>query len=311
VQTETAVVDWLMEGDPSIRWQVMRDLLDEPAAAFEAERAQVAKAGWGAALLERQEPKGTWAGGLYNPKWTSTFYTLLLLRDLGLPGDNEGARRAAEILLDRGKRNDGGLDYSTDGRHSETCVTGMGLSMLARFGVAPGRLEPIVEHLLRQQMDDGGWNCQSYSGDTHASFHTTISALEGLREWAAVTAASPGVLAARERGHHFLLAHRLFRSHRTGAVAKPEFTRFSFPPRWHYDVLRSLDYFQSVRAPREAGFEDAIALVEKRRQADGRWLLQNVHRGAVFFELEAGASQPSRWNTLRALRVLRWWNSSA
>ena len=138
--------------------------------------------------------------------------------------------------------------------------------------------------------------------------HTTISALEGLRLYELHRGGElPAVRAAQERGREFLLVHRLFRSHRTGEIIKPVFTRFSFPPRWHYDVLRALDHFQAVDAPRDQRLADAIDIVHKGRCEDGRWLLQNSYKGKVYFELER-LGAPSRWNTLRALRVLKWWD---
>jgi hypothetical protein len=309
------VVQWLLEGDPAIRWQVKRDLLDAPLDEVEAERAKVANEGWGRALLAEQAPDGSWGGGLYTPKWTSTFYTLLLLRDLGLPADDLQAHRAAELLLETGFcESDGGLTYSGKapaGRsaRSETCVTGMGLSMLAAFHVEDERLDRIIANLFAAQMPDGGWNCRRPRGATHSSFHTTISALEGLaslREWRGDL--SGDITAAEARGREFLLDHRLYRSHRTGAVVKEGLARFHFPPHWHYDVLRGLDYFRAVSAERDERLEDGIAGVNDRRQPDGRWLLPTGYSGRTHFTLET-VGKPSRWNTLRCLRVLRWWES--
>jgi hypothetical protein len=299
------VIDWLLEGDPAIRWQAMRDLLDAPDDEVERERAKIAREGWGAALLARQDPDGRWAGGLYGPKWTSTFYTLLTLTALGLPRGHQQALRGSEILLEKGLGADGGLDYSRPRRAlSELCVTGMGLRIMAAFLGADEGLQPLVRCLLATQLPDGGWNCQRDS--RHGSFNTTISALEGLREWSAATGRGAEVEAAAAGGREFLLQHRMFRSHRTGEVAKEQFARFSFPYHWHYDVLRGLDYFQSANAPHDERLQDAIDLVNAKRRKDGRWTRQNRHAGQEFFEMEP-AGQPSRWNTLRGLRVLRWW----
>ncbi len=298
------VIDWLMEGDPAVRWQAMRDLLGAPEAEVEAERKLVAASGWGGRLLDLQKPDGSWGPSVYG-KWTGTFYTLLVLRDLGLREDSAAARIAAERVLNAGHRPaDGGLNFGTEPT-SETCVSGMGLSMLARFGVDGDRVRGLVAYLLGEHMADGGWNCQRARGATHSSFHTTISALEGLFE---LRQRGDGehLREASERGHEFLLAHRLFRSHRTGAVVKDEFTRFHFPPRWHYDVLRGLDFLRAAGAPRDERLADAVTLVRERRKSDGCWRLASPYRGAEHFEMEAGG-QPSRWNTLRALRVLQWW----
>jgi hypothetical protein len=250
-------------------------------------------------------------GGLYSPKWISTTYTMLLLRDFGLPATNRQARRACTLLLDHGFERDGGINYGMLGKRwgvSETCVTGMVLSILSAFEYDDDRLDTVADHLLEQQMPDGGWNCRRRFGATHSSVHTTILALEGLRSYELHRGRrTKAVRAAQSRGREFLLVHRLFRSHRTGAVIKPIFIRFSFPPRWHYDILRALDYFQAVNAPRDPRLAEAIDILRSTRDADGRWPLQNSYKGKTYFELER-LGAPSRWNTLRALRVLKWWD---
>jgi hypothetical protein len=307
VQTDSAVLDWLLAGDPAIRWQVLQDLMDASAEAA-AERRRIANEGWGAAFLARQKPDGRW-DGIYTYKWTSTTYTLLTLRRLGLEPGNQQALAGCQILLDLGLYDDGGINFFASFMHSETCVTGMVLSVLAYFHLPDSRLGQLVEHLLRQQLPDGGWNCESYKGATHSSFHTTISVLEGLHAFAHwQPQEAERVLSAQERGREFLLAHRLYRSHRTGDIVHPTLTRFSFPPRWYYDVLRGLDYFQESQANRDPRLQDAIDLVYRRRKKDGCWTLQNRHSGRTYFEMEE-TGQPSRWNTLRALRVLRWWEA--
>jgi hypothetical protein len=305
------VIPWLLDADPAIRWQTLRDLVGASAHMIERERRKTARAGWAARLLDRQDPEGTWAGGLYSPKWTSTTYTMLLLRDFGLPPSNRQARKACRLLLERGLQPDGGVSYGTWAswtRRGETCITGMILSILSYFAFDDDRLDTIARHLLEQQMPDGGWNCQRANGATHSSMHTTISVLEGLRDYELHRARSIRQLrAAQRRGREFLLEHRLFRSHRTGEIIKPVFTRFAFPPRWHYDILRALDYFQAVNAPRDPRLADAIDIVRRTRGDDGRWTLQNCYKGKTYFELER-LGAPSRWNTLRALRVLKWWD---
>jgi hypothetical protein len=187
----------------------------------------------------------------------------------------------------------------------------MTLSILSHFGYDDDRLDTIAEHLLDQQMPDGGWNCRRRQGATHASVHTTILALEGLRLYELHRKhKARAVRIAQERGREFLLVHRLFRSHRTGEIIKPIFLRLSFPPRWHYDILRALDYFQAVKAPRDARLGEAIELIRSKQSEDGYWLLENSYRGKTYFELES-LGAPSRWNTLRALRVLKWWEGGA
>jgi hypothetical protein len=305
--SEDSTIRWLLRGDPAIRWQTRRDLVGDDQKIWEKERRLVAQKGWGKRLLARQQPSGRWGGGLYSPKWISTTYTMLMLRRLGLPPGHPQAMKACQLLFDNGLYSDGGINFSTGRKHSETCVTGMVLSILGYFRLADHRLDHLVEHLLQQQMKDGGWNCQSYRGARHSSFHTTINVLEGLREYQKFHPRKfPEVRQAQARGREFLLEHRLFRSSSTGEVVRPEMTRFSFPPRWHYDVLRGLDYFQDTRAMKDKRLRDAMEIVYKRRKKGGRWVLQNRYSGRSFFEMEK-VGQPSRWNTLRALRVLRWW----
>jgi hypothetical protein len=310
-------VQWLLEGDPAIRWQAMRDLAGASERAVARERNRISRFGWGARLLSKQDSTGRWAAGqssdsgLYTPKWISTTYTMLTLRDFGLPPENAQARKACKLLLEQGLRGDGGVsfgkwaDWSDRG---ETCITGMILSILSYFKYEDDRLHTVASHLLEEQMPDGGWNCRRPRGATHSSVHTTIMALEGLRHYEMHQGDNPRrVRAAQRRGREFLLKHRLFRSHRTGKIIRPEFTLFSFPPRWHYDILRALDHFQAVDAPRDRRLTEAIEIVRTRRGPDGLWPLQNRHRGKTWFEIEKPGA-PSRWNTLRALRALKWWD---
>jgi hypothetical protein len=302
-------ITWLLAGDPSIRWQVQRDLLDAPVEIYTPERRQVATEGWGAQLLARQGPDGNWGGGIYSPKWKSTTYTLLHLRHLGLAPGHPQALRGCEKFFSRGLETDGGLNLFKSFRHSETCVNGMFLALLSYFRFPDERIHSVAGYLLREQMPDGGWNCERIKGATHASFHTTISVLEGLAEYvAAYPEAAAAVAAAQDSAHAFLLEHRLYRSHRTGQVVDPAMTQMRFPPRWHYDFLRALDYFQSLNAPRDERLEEAIQLLESKPDRDGRWTLNAPWPGLVFFQMEP-AGQSSRWNTLRALRVLKWWKN--
>jgi len=303
-------IQWLLKGDPAIRWQTLRDLVGVSKKKVLRERKLVAESGWGARLLKLQEPSGGWGAGIYSPKWTSTTYTMLLLRDLGLPSKHPQALKACTLLLNKGFYEDGGINFGSYHKHSETCITGMVLSIVSYFQIRDDRVHNLVDHLLEQQMKDGGWNCQSYRGATHSSFHTTILALEGLREYErSYPRKATEVQKAQQKAREFLLVHRLFKSHRTGKIVNPAMTRFSFPPRWHYDVIRVLDYFQEVDAEKDKRLEDAIQIVRKRQKKDGRWLLQNRYPGRTFFEMEK-VGEPSRWNTLRALRVLKWWEST-
>lgn len=306
------VLGWLLDGDPAIRWQVLRDLAGAPEDQWLAEQQRVASDGWGARLLSHQDADGRWTPRLYGKKWISTTYSLLLLCLLGLPGTDERARRSCRLFLDEGLWTDGGMNLSATTRRSETCVTGMVLSLLSWFGIDDPRRERLVDYLAAEQMPDGGWNCRRHAGATHSSFHTTINVLEGLREYAAAderrTAAVDAVPAMAARGREFLAVHSLYRSHRTGRPVDPKLTRLSFPPQWHHDILRGLDHFRGAAAPADPRLRDPVDVLRRLRLDDGRWPLQQRHPGASWFEMER-VGEPSRWNTLRALRVIDWFES--
>jgi hypothetical protein len=309
-----SVLTWLLDGDPAIRWQAMRDLSDSPNRAVHREQWLVATEGWGARLLGLQDPDGRWSGGVYTPKWTSTTYTLLLLRTLGLLPGHPQALRASEVLLKCGFWEDGGINfYAPRAKRSETCISSMVLALVCWFELADPRVDRLAEHVFDRQLADGGWNCRAaggYRDPTHGSFHTTISALEALLEYERFRPAkAQAVREAQARGREFLLVHRLFRSHRTGQVVKPAMTRLAFPTQWHFDILRGLDYFCASDSPWDDRLSDALALIEGKRTAEGRWMLENVYAGKTHFPMET-KGRPSRWNTLRALRVLRWATSS-
>jgi hypothetical protein len=307
MRINNSTISWLLEGDPAIQWQVQKDLLDAEPAVYLSLQQQVAEKGWGAKLLKRQDASGTWGGGLYSPKWISTTYTLLTLRYFGLPSNNVQAQKGCSNLLEGGFQPDGGIHYARSKvDHSETCITGMVLSILSHFNFNDEHVHILVKHLLKQQMKDGGWNCRSYYGDSHSSFHTTISVLEGLWEYEKTFGIDPRIDKARTRAHEFILIHRLFRSHRTGEIFDRKMLTIPFPPRWRYDYLRCLDYFQNCQASRDERIDEAIDILQSRRKNDGRWMVNSGMSGLKFFEIEK-AGQPSRINTLRALRVLKWW----
>jgi hypothetical protein len=312
MQIDTTTLNWLLEADPAVVWQVQRDLLDEPAAVYETTRQRMITEGWTARFLSLQDPEGTWANGLYTPKWQSTTYTMLTLRRLGLPHQHSQAQKACQQLLDGGFMPDSGIHYTRNPKiqHSETCITGMVLSVLAYFRYPDERLHSIANHLLGQQLADGGWNCRSFRGDTHSSFHTTISVLEGLWEYEKTYGENHQIAAARARGHQFLWQHQLYRSHRTGEIVDQKLTKLTFPPRWRYDLLRVLDYFQDCRTPHDMRMDEGIQSLRAKGSKDGTWPLNAGMSGRFFFHMEK-AGQPSRMNTLRALRVLRWWNQGS
>ncbi len=302
------ILDWLLQGDPAVRWQAQRDLLDAKPAVYEAERAKVATEGWGARYLAEQDAAGTWAGVLYSPKWTSTHYTLLTLLRIGLPPENPQAIKAARILLDSGFMHDHGINFARgDASRAETCISGMCLNMFSYFDVEDERVHQLAQHMIDQQMEDKGWNCRSHRGATHSSFHTTASALEGLLAYDLRYGENGLPIAtAQAQAREFLLQHRLYKSHRTGEIVKDSMTRGAFPPFWQYDFMRALDYFQAAEAQRDERAQDAIDLLLSKRDADGYWPQYRGPSGNYWLQMEA-VGKPSRWNTLRALCILRWW----
>ena len=304
--TRTEILTWLLAGDPALRWQTMADLMGTPPEAVEVEQRRVASQGWGAHLLARQAADGLWAGSLYSPKWTSTTYTLLLLHRLGLPSGDPHALMGCRRLWDGARFVDGGLTLVKTARCPETCITSMLVLLASSFGYQDERLHPTVEWLLGQQLPDGGWNCETLrTGSHHGSFHTSISVLEGLLQYQ-LSGGGIAVTEAMSTGQAFFLNHALYRSHRSGKVVHTSFTRFPFPPQWHYDVLRGLEHFRASRAPIDDALGDAVAVVRSRQRRDGRWPWQQPYPGRQWFPLEQPG--PSRWATLRCLRVLDWWD---
>jgi hypothetical protein len=302
-------ITWLMEGDPAIRYQTLRDLLGAPEPETSAIRNRILQEGWGKGLMDLQDEQGTWSGALYSPKWTSTFYTLLLLKRFGAPADPR-LKKACRLLLEKGfYEKDGGINYWKTWNQGECCVTGMLLSMLCHFQCHDDRIPRMIAYLFDQQMADKGWNCERPNGARHSSFHTTISVLEGLWEYEKAYPRGELLREVRNKqreGTEFLLEHRLFRSSTTGEPVHPDMMKLSFPPRWHYDILRCLDYFQESSTPKDKRMNDAMDLLEKKKTPEGFWKLEKKYTARVFFEMEK-VGKPSRWNTLRVLRVLGWW----
>ena len=297
------VIGWLLDSDPSIRWQVMRDLTAASAEEIAAERARVATEGWGAQLLDLQRPDGQWGDGSVEPFWWSNMYTLVFLRDLGV--EPSGAPVRSAIALVREKVTWGpefGNSPFFEGE-VEPCINGRVVALGAYFGVRSDRL---VDRLLSEQLADGGWNCDAERGSVRSSFHTTICVLEGLLAFENAFGATPTLTNARRRGEEYLIERRLMRRLSTGEVIEATWTQFAFPPLWHYDVLRALDYLRSAGAPGDVRLDEALGIVRDRRQHDGRWLLDVRHRGTFYPELSGEVGEPNRWVTLRALRVLDW-----
>jgi hypothetical protein len=300
-----AVVDWLLDSDPAIRWQVMRDLTDEPAELVAAERAKMATEGWGARLLGLQAADGQWAGGALFPKQLATTSSLMLLRDFGLDPDSEQARQAIRLVREHSRWDHAGQPFFEG--EVEPCINGRAVTIGAYFGED---VQAIVDRLLTEQMADGGWNCEQENGSTRGSFNSTICVLEGLLEHERATGGTPEVTAARLRGQEYLLERRLLRRLSTGEVIDPHFTRFSYPADYFYDVLRGLDYLRAADATTDDRMAEAIDIVRSKRDADGRWPLENPRPGELHFPIDEGEGKPSRWNTLRAMRVLRWYEGS-
>jgi hypothetical protein len=308
------IIDWLLAGDPAIRWQVMGDLLDAPALEVAAERARVEDEGWGAALLAAQDADGLWAGGACFPggwdwrtdepgqPWTATLHTLQTLRLLGLPGDSSAARRTARLVAANGRWEHAGQRYFEG--EVEPCINGRTVEAGAWLGVD---VTGIVDRLLADQLGDGGWNCEAENGSVVSSMATTLDVIEGLAAWERERGPDDAVREARRRGEEYLLERHLFRRKSTGAVIDPDYVVFAFPFYWQYDVLRALDHFRSTDAGRDPRMAEAVEIVRSRRRDDGRWRLDRVPPGRVHFHLEP-AAEPSRWITLRALRVLGWWD---
>jgi hypothetical protein len=310
------VLDWLLDSDPAIRWQVLRDLVQGPAEIVAAARAQVANEGWGAGLLALQGEDGQWAGGACFPArfnwseqsegqpWTSTLPTLHLLCDFGIDPRNARVREAVSRVKDHCRWEHAGQPFFSG--EVEPCINGRTVTLGVYFDLD---VEGVVARLLGEQLDDGGWNCDAERGSVRSSFATTINVLEGLLAHERATGGSAESIAARRRAEEYLLERKLFRRRSTGEVVDPAWLQFSFPTRWRYDVLRALDYFRAVGDPPDARMDEAIDLLRSKQQPDGAWLLENTHPGQIHFALEDGDGRPSRWNTLRAQRVLRWYEA--
>ena len=342
------VVQWLLQGDPAIRWQVLRDLVDAPPAEVAAERARVEHEGWGARLLSLRAPDGQWADGACFPgtaafaastaralaageppppfpsfeaeaaeaaadpsveeqgqPWTATYPVLLDLCHLGVPPDSAVMQETAQLVA----RN---CRWEYDGRpffagEVDCCINAGTVLIGTYLGVD---VEPVVQRLLADQMPDGGWNCWAEARPAPGSFASTLDVVDALLRWERDTGGSDEVSRARSNGEEYLLRRHLFRSLRTGEVVNPQWLRFSYPPRWHYDVLKAADYFALHGGTPDPRLAEAVEHVRAKGEPDGRWLLENTHAGAVHLRFEEPDGRPSRWNTLRALRVLRWYDGA-
>lgn len=297
-------IPWLLDGDVSIQYQVQRDLLDKDDPRL---RARIATEGWGAKFLALQKADGHWGGGYYRLKWISTHYTLLDLKNLGVTPDLPAVTGTLSSVLHDLKGQDGGINPAVTIPVSDVCLNGMFLNFATYFKMPEEQLESIVDFLIYQQMGDGGFNCHSNrQGAVHSSLHSTLSVLEGILEYGrnGYTYRLSELEAIAAESREFLLQHKLFLSDRTGEIIDKRFLKLPYPSRWFYDILRALDYFRSAGVAYDARMEDALNVLLQKRRRDGTWPLQAPHSGKVHFHMER-PGKPSRWNTLRALRVFK------
>jgi len=298
------IIEWLLESDVSIQYQVHRDLLDSEQNQL---RQRIEAEGWGAAFLSRRLENGHWGRKFYQPKWTSTHYTLLDLKNLSIAPHNPEIKQTLNMLFTDEKGPDGGINPSGTIKYSDVCLNGMVLNYSSYFGVDETQLESIVDFLISQQMMDGGFNCRSNrSGAMHSSVHSTLSVAEGIQEYSknGYRYRIGELQKAEQESREFILLHRLFKSDRTGKIISKKLLMLSYPSRWYYDILRALDYFQFARVNYDSRMDDAIEVLVKKRRRDGKWPLQSKHPGQTHFDMEENG-KPSRWNTLRSLRVLK------
>ncbi|HEY1045373.1 MAG TPA: hypothetical protein VGF79_02970 [Bacteroidia bacterium] len=297
------IIEWLMEGDTSIQYQAWRDLLGSDKKHLQD---QIAIEGWGSKFLSKRHSNGHWGDRFYQPKWISTHYTLLDLRNLNLPIENEAVQETIELVLQNDKAEDGGIRLGpSTTQHSDICVNGMFLNYASYFMASEIKLQSIVDSILDEIMPDGGFNCRTTrSGAKHSSLHTTISVLEGLTEFqkAGNNYRKKEISEAIKTGIEFILMHRLFLSDRTGQIIDKSFLKLTYPCRWRYDILRAMDYFQFAGIAWDNRMTEAITYLNKKQNKDGTWNMQAAHSGQVHFVMEE-AGRSSRWNTLRMLRI--------
>ena len=304
--TTEQIIEWLLKGDVSIQYQVYKDLLSIERKDLQE---RISEEGFGAKFLSKRKDDGNWGLKFYQPKWTSTHYTLFDLRNLCIVPDHPLIKESIEIILQNEKADDGGLLPIGKTQLTDLCINGMFLNYASYFKANESDLESVVDCILSQIMPDGGFNCRSNRYPTvHSSLHTTLSVLEGLTTYLyngyqyKVNEINDAILSAKE----FILLHQLYISDRTGNIINTDFLRFSYPRRWRYDILSALDYFQYSKSKWDPRMQKSIDVLLKKRNKDGTWNVQAKHPGKIHFEMEK-AGKPSRWNTLRALRVLKYY----
>lgn len=306
---ENDLIEWLLNGDVSIQYQVHRDLLNTEKQQL---RKRIAIEGWGARFLSFRKKDGIWGQGFYQPKWTSTHYTLLDLKNLGIPPDNMEIRESLLQIIQNHKSPDGGIYPIGKVKKSDVCLNGMFLNYASYFGTKEESLRSIVDFLLSEHMKDGGFNCDSNrKGAVHSSMHSTISVLEGISEYSKndYRYRLEDLQKAETQSREFLLRHRLFQSDRTAKIIDKKMLMLSYPSRWRYGILRALDYFRFSGVAYDPRMDDAVDILLKKQRGDHRWPLQAKHPGQTYFDMEK-TGKPSRWNTLRALRVLKYFGTN-
>lgn len=305
--TNNEIISWLLEGDVSIQYQTYRDLLDTDKPNL---RKKIESEGWGLKFLSYRKQDGHWGQRFYQPKWTSTHYTLLDLKNLNISPDNKAIKETLKVIFKTEKGPDGGILPIEASQKCDVCVNGMVLNYAAYFRVNEELLRSVIDFLIGEKMKDGGFNCLSNTtGATHSSLHSTLSVLEGIFEYErnGYRYRLSELRKAKLESQEFILMHRLFRSDRTGVIINPNFLKLCYPNRWYYDILKAMDYFQFAKVKYDERMDDAIKAILEKRTATGQWKLAAKHPGQTHFEMEK-SGKPSRWNTLRALRVLRYLN---
>lgn len=313
MNVDAELISWLLDSDPAIRWQVKRDLLDAPTVKVAADRAGVAREGWGASVLSQQREDGTWTGCAWNHGWDSTMHALWLLREFGLDPATPAARQAVDRVREKVKWGQSGPEECAENPfftgEVEPCINGQVAAAGAYFGQD---VSVIIDRLVTETLNDGGWNCYAEYGSSRSSFNSTIDVLEALQEYERVFGFNRRVSLARQAGEEFLLKRQLQRRLSTGMIITHDrdggapWSAFTFPTWWHYDVLRGLEYFRCAGGKPDARLDEALDLVESKRRPDGRWNLDLRFEGRDLIDLGESEGQASRWITLKALRVLRW-----
>jgi len=304
MKTENSILQWLLDSDVSIQYQTYRDLLGEERPEL---RKRIETEGWGVKYLSKRNANGHWGLSFYQPKWTSTHYTLLDLRNLEINPQCKPIVETMRMILQNEKGQDGGINPSGTVNSSDLCINGMALNYGAYFKSDEEDLKSVVDFIIDHQMPDGGFNCRiNRSGARHSSLHTTLAVCEGITEYTrnGYCYRLPELQKAELESREFMLQHRLFKSDKSGEIIDSRFTRLPYPSRWRYDNLRALDYFRLAGVNYDSRMDDAIEILQKKQRKDGKWPLQAKHPGRSHFEMEK-AVEASKWNTLRVMRMFK------